>query len=97
MISPRHGNIRSLASTLIYNRAITSTQLSNPEPRPFLMEAFTNQDLFQQDPDAISDYPEKPTGSMVVINTSTGAIAAMQGSYGENNEPQSEPSHQFLP
>ena len=82
-LAEARGISRSLASTLIYNRGDHIYTTLEPGTQAILDEAFTNQDLFQQDPDAISDYPEKPTGSMVVINTSTGAIAAMQGGYGE--------------
>ncbi|MCH4154093.1 MAG: transglycosylase domain-containing protein [Saccharofermentans sp.] len=82
-LAEARGISRSLASTLIYNRGYHIYTTLEPGTQAILDEAFTNQDLFQQDPDAISDYPEKPTGSMVVINTSTGAIAAMQGGYGE--------------
>ena len=82
-LSEARGISRSLASTLVYNRGYHIYTTLEPGTQAILDEAFTNRDLFQADPEKLADYPEKPTGSMVVINTATGAIAAMQGGYGE--------------
>lgn len=74
---------RSLAATTVYNRGyhIYTTMESNVQA--IMDEAFNMKELFQTDPDALEDYPEKPTGGMVIINCKTGAIAAMQGGFGE--------------
>jgi penicillin-binding protein 1A len=74
---------RQFASSLVYNRGYHIYTTLEPETQAIVDEAFTNRSLFQNKPDKIADYPEKPNGSMVVINNSTGAIAAMAGGYGE--------------
>ena len=74
---------RQFASSLVYNRGYHIYTTLEPETQAIVDEAFTNRSLFQSKPDKIADYPEKPNGSMVVINNSTGAIAAMAGGYGE--------------
>ena len=84
-LAESRGISRSLASTLVYNRGYQIYTTLEPATQAILDEAFKNQDLFQSNPEALADYPEKPNGSMVVINTQTGAIAAMQGGYGEKN------------
>jgi penicillin-binding protein 1A len=82
-IAESRGISRSLASSLVYNRGYHIYTTLEPATQQILDEAFVDKDLFQQDPEKIADYPEKPNGSMVVINNSTGAIAAMQGGFGE--------------
>ena len=80
----RERNIsRSLAATTVYNRGYHIYTTLEPDVQAVVDEAFMNQELFQSDPEALEDYPEKPQGGMVVINSKTGAIAAMQGGYGE--------------
>lgn len=73
----------SLATTIVYNRGYQIFTTLEPDVQAVVDEAFMNQDLFQCDPSLLVDYPEKPTGGMVVINVQTGAIAAMQGGYGQ--------------
>lgn len=82
-IAEARGISRSLASSLVYNRGYHIYTTLEPGTQAILDEAFKQRDLFQADPDKIADYPEKPNASMVVINNSTGAIAAMAGGYGE--------------
>ena len=82
-IAVQRGISRSLAASLVYNRGYHIYTTLEPRPQEVLDDAFKDKDLFQADPDRIADYPEKPNGSMVVINNSTGAIAAMQGGFGE--------------
>lgn len=72
----------SLATTIIYNRGYHIFTTLEPDVQAVLDEAFLNRDLFQTDPSILVDLPEKPQAGMVVINTQTGAIAAMQGGYG---------------
>ncbi|MEE3351724.1 MAG: PBP1A family penicillin-binding protein [Saccharofermentanaceae bacterium] len=74
---------RSLAATTVYNRGYHIYTTMEADVQSVMDEAFTTQSLFQSDPDALEDYPEKPQGGMVVINVKTGAIAGMQGGYGE--------------
>ena len=82
-IAVQRGISRSLAASLVYNRGYHIYTTLEPRPQEVLDDAFKDRDLFQEDPDRIADYPEKPNASMVVINNATGAIAAMQGGYGE--------------
>lgn len=74
---------RSLAATTVYNRGYHIYTTLEPDVQAVLDDAFMNQELFMADPEALEDYPEKPQAGMVVINSKTGAIAAMQGGYGE--------------
>ena len=82
-LASARGISRSLASTIVYNRGYHIYTTMEPNVQSILDEAFTNRDLFQTSPSSLEDLPEKPTGAMVVINSQTGAIAAMQGGYGE--------------
>jgi len=76
-------NISSgLATTIVYNRGYQIYTTLEPEVQSVMDEAFMTQTLFQNDPDALEDLPEKPQAAMVVINVQTGAIAGMQGGYG---------------
>jgi penicillin-binding protein 1A len=72
----------SLATTIVYNRGYHIYTTLEPNVQAVLDEAFMNQELFQTDPSILADYPEKPTGGMVIMNAQTGAICAMQGGYG---------------
>lgn len=74
---------RSLAATTVYNRGYHIYTTMEADVQAVMDEAFKTQSLFQTDPEALEDYPEKPQGGMVVINVATGAIAGMQGGYGE--------------
>ncbi len=74
---------RSLAATTVYNRGYHIYTTMEADVQAVMDEAFTTQSLFQTDPEALEDYPEKPQGGMVVINVKTGSIAGMQGGYGE--------------
>lgn len=74
-----------LAATIVYNRGYHIYTTLEPDVQAVLDEAFTTRDLFQQDPTLLVDYPEKPQAGMVVINVQTGAIAGMQGGYGQKS------------
>ncbi|MBR3056521.1 MAG: PBP1A family penicillin-binding protein [Clostridiales bacterium] len=74
---------RSLAATTVYNRGYHIYTTMEADVQAVMDEAFMTKELFQSDPEALEDYPEKPQGGMVVINVKTGAIAGMQGGYGE--------------
>ena len=74
---------RTLAATTVYNRGYHIYTTMEADVQSVMDEAFTTQSLFQTDPESLEDYPEKPQGGMVVVNVKTGAIAGMQGGYGE--------------
>ncbi|MBO4637706.1 MAG: transglycosylase domain-containing protein [Clostridiales bacterium] len=82
-LAKARGISKELASSIVYNRGYHIYTTLEPDVQAILDEAFKNKDLFQKKPSKIEDYPEKPNGSMVVVNVSTGAIAAMQGGFGE--------------
>lgn len=73
----------SLASTLVYNRGYHIYTTLEPDVQSVLDEAVMTENLFQTDPSLLVDLPEKPQAGIVVINTQTGAIAGMQGGYGQ--------------
>jgi len=72
-----------LATTIVYNRGYQIYTTMEPDVQEVMDEAFSNRDLFQQDPSLLVDLPEKPQAGMAVINVQTGAIAGLQGGYGE--------------
>ena len=74
-----------LAATIVYNRGYHIYTTLEPDVQAVLDEAFMTRDLFQQDPSLLVDYPEKPQAGMVIINVQTGAIAGMQGGYGQKS------------
>ena len=74
---------KDMARTIIYSRGFHIYTTMEPKVQEALDNAFKNRDLFQAKPSALENLPEKPTGSMVVINAKTGAIAGLQGGYGE--------------
>ena len=82
-LSKARGISRTLASTIVYNRGYHIYTTMEPKTQSILDEAFKNRDLFQTKPSKLEDLPEKPIGAMVVINSETGAIAAMQSGFGE--------------
>ncbi len=73
----------SLAATLVYNRGYHIYTTLEPNVQSVLDEAVMTENLFQMDPSLFVDLPEKPQAGIVVINVQTGAIAGMQGGYGE--------------
>ncbi len=73
----------AMAEKLVLNRGYHIYTTLEPDIQAVMDEAFMNQDLFQKDPAALEDLPDKPQGSMVIINVKTGAIAGMSGGYGE--------------
>ncbi len=81
-LAEARGISKALATTIIYNRGYHIYTTLEPDVQAVVDEAFMNRDLFQTDPSALADLPEKPQAGMVVMNVKTGAIAAMQGGYG---------------
>ena len=81
-LAKARGISKNLASSLVYNRGYHIYSTMEKPVQDVLDHAFQSQNLFQLKPSQLAAYPEKPNGSMVVINVKTGAIAAMQGGYG---------------
>jgi len=73
----------NVAESLVYNNGYKIYTTLEPTVQSALDTTFSTQALFQSDPVSIEDLPEKPQGGMVIINVESGAIAAMQGGYGE--------------
>lgn len=82
-LADQRGISTSLATTIVYNRGYQIYTTMEPNVQSVVDEAFTNRDLFQQDPTLLFNLPEKPTAGMCIINSQTGAIVAMGGGYGE--------------
>ncbi len=72
-----------MAAKLVYSGGYRIYTTLEAGPQSALDATFMNQELFQKDPAAWEDKPEKPEAGMAVINNQTGAIAALQGGYGE--------------
>ncbi|MCR4775412.1 MAG: transglycosylase domain-containing protein [Saccharofermentans sp.] len=81
-LAKARGISKNLASSLVYNRGYHIYSTMEKPVQDVLDHAFQSQNLFQLKPSSLAAYPEKPNGSMVVINVKTGSIAAMQGGYG---------------
>lgn len=82
-LAKARGISKNLASSLVYNRGYHIYSTMEKPVQDVLDHAFQSQNLFQLKPSQLAAYPEKPNGSMVVINVKTGAISAMQGGYGQ--------------
>lgn len=73
----------AMAEKLVLNRGYHIYTTLEPEVQVVMDEAFSKKELFQNDPEALEDLPEKPQAGMIIINVQTGAIAGMAGGYGE--------------
>lgn len=77
------GLSRNIAYQYVSSGGLHIYTTMEPAVQAALDEAFSKKDLFQKNPSFYEDYPEKPEAGMVVINNKTGAIAGMQGGFGE--------------
>ena len=77
---------RTLAANLVYNNGYKIYTTEEPTVQAKLDTTFSTQSLFQANPAEIENLPEKPQGGMVIINVADGAIAALQGGYGEKTQ-----------
>jgi len=76
----------NMAWNLVHNSGYKIMTTLQPTVQNTLDSTYTKQDLFQKDPAAIEDYPEKPESGMVVIDVKNGSIAGMQGGYGTKEQ-----------
>lgn len=73
---------RDLAISLVYSRGYKIYTTMDPEVQSVLDATYAKTDLFQTDPVAIENYPEKPQSGSAVIDVADGSIAGMAGGYG---------------
>lgn len=73
----------SLASHLVSSGGLTIHSTLEPSVQQIVDKAFTDESLYRHDPEVYENLPAKPQAGQVVINNSTGAIAAMRGGFGE--------------
>lgn len=79
------GLARNVAYNYVTSGGLRIYTTMEPRVQKALDETFQKQNLFQQNPAYYEDSPEKPEAGMVIINNETGAIAAMQGGFGEKS------------
>jgi penicillin-binding protein 1A len=81
----KRGYSAQMASIAVYNYGLTIETTLDPAVQAQAEETFTDQTLFISDPDTLIDLPEKPNGSVVIIDNlvNPGQIKAMVGGYGE--------------
>jgi penicillin-binding protein 1A len=73
---------RDLAVSLVYSSGYKIYTTEDPEVQAVLDATYQTKELFQTDPAAIENYPEKPQSGSAVIDVSDGSIAGLQGGYG---------------
>lgn len=73
---------RDLAVSLVYSSGYKIYTTEDPEVQAVLDATYQTKELFQSDPAAIENYPEKPQSGSAVIDVSDGSIAGLQGGYG---------------
>ena len=81
----KRGYSEDIAWKAVYNNGLRIETTMDQDVQASIEETFKTQELFISDPSALIDLPEKPTGSIVVIeNTpSPGQIKGLVGGYGE--------------
>lgn len=76
---------KNLAISMVYSKGYKIYTTEDPSVQSALDASYVNRDLFQTNPEAIEDFPEKPQSGSAVIDVSDGSIAALQGGYGTKN------------
>lgn len=81
----KRGYSEPMASVAVYNYGLTIETTLDPVVQTQAEASFNDQTLFISDPDSLIDLPEKPNGSVVIIDNlnNPGQIKAMIGGYGE--------------
>ena len=82
-LQEHRGYSESLARQLVSSGGVSIYTTMEPHAQEALDATYQKQELFQADPDLYIDLPEQPEAGTVIINNQTGAIAAMQGGYGD--------------
>jgi penicillin-binding protein 1A len=81
----KRGYSARMASIAVYNYGFTIETTLDPFVQKQAEEAFSDQNLFISKPEILIDLPEKPNGSVVIIENmpNPGQIKGMVGGYGE--------------
>lgn len=81
----KRGYSRQMASVAVYNYGLTIETTMDPKVQSEAEATFSDLSLFITDTSKLIDLPEKPNGSVVIIDNlnNPGQIKAMVGGYGE--------------
>ncbi len=81
----KRGYSEEMASIAVYNYGLKIETTLDQSIQSKVEETFSTQSLFSTKPEQLIDLPEKPNGSMVVIQNAPnpGQIVALVGGYGE--------------
>lgn len=81
----KRGYSPDMASMAVYNYGLTIETTMDPVIQAKVEQTFKTPELFYHDPDNMIDLPEKPNGSMVIIDNkvSPGEIKAIIGGFGD--------------
>lgn len=81
----RRGYSIDMARLAVYNYGLRIETTLDPEIQSKVESTFNDQELFTTNPDILLDLPEKPNGSITVIENmpNQGQIKAMVGGFGE--------------
>ena len=82
-LQEHRGYSESLARQMVSSGGVSIYTTMEPNAQEALDATYQKQELFQANPDLYIDLPEQPEAGTVIINNQTGAIAAMQGGYGD--------------
>lgn len=81
----RRGYTEQMASIAIYNYGLRIETTMDQNVQSEIEKTFMDQTLFATDPSALADYPERPNGSIAIIDNleNPGQIKGLVGGYGE--------------
>lgn len=81
----KRGYSEDMAQLAVYNYGLRIETTMDSSIQAKVENTFHNQDLFTTNPDILSDLPEKPSGSITIIENepNQGQIKAMVGGFGD--------------
>ena len=82
-LQEHRGYSEALARQMVSSGGISIYTTMEPHAQEALDATYQKKELFSADPSNHIDLPEQPEGGTVIINNQTGAIAAMQGGFGD--------------
>ncbi|HHX36813.1 MAG TPA: hypothetical protein GX717_02395, partial [Clostridiaceae bacterium] len=82
-LQERNGYSEELARQIVTGGGVKIYTTMEPAVQKALDATFQKQELFTADYSRVVNMPELPEAGMAVINNKTGAIAGMQGGYGD--------------
>lgn len=80
----RRGYTEQMASIAVYNYGLRIETTMDQKVQSEIEKTFLDQSLFATDPAALADYPERPNGSIAIIDNlnNPGQIKGLVGGYG---------------